>query len=376
MESRIEIKPVCTKRDRFEFIRFPSSLYKGNAFWIPQIEQDEVKMINPATNPAFEFCDVQLWMAYLNGKAVGRIGGIINHRHNAKTGKCFARFTMIDFIDDDAVSGALLQTMEQWARSHGATNIHGPLGFTDMDPEGMLVEGFDELGTIATIYNHSYYPQHLDRAGYRKEVDWVEYEVSPSDTIPSEVERLAKIVMDRYRLHMLHPKNRKELMAYAKEIFHVLNLCYDNLHGFVALTEKQIDQYIAQYFGFIIPEFVPVILNEKGRVVGFGVAMPSLSRAFQKARGRLFPFGIIHVLKAMRKNDRADLYITGVHPDYQNKGVNVLLLSEMHKVFIKRGIEIVESNPELETNAKVQAQWKFYKNRQHKRRRCYVKEIH
>lgn len=332
-------------------------------------------MINPATNPAFEFCDVQFWMAYLDGRAVGRVGGIINHRHNAKTGKSFARFTMIDFIDDDAVPGALIQTIEQWAREKGATSVHGPLGFTDMDPEGMLVEGFQELGTIATIYNHPYYPPHLERVGYRKEADWVEYEITPSNVIPGEVERMAKIVLNRYQLHMLHPKSRKELLSYAREVFQLLNVCYENLHGFVALTDKQIDQYISQYFGFILPEFVPVILDAGNRVVGFGVAMPSLSKAFQKARGRLFPFGFIHILSAMRKNDRADLYITGIHPDYQNKGVNALLLYEMHKVFIKHGIVKVESNPELETNTKVQAQWKFYQSRQHKRRRCYVKDL-
>ena len=371
----ISIKAVVTKQDKRDFVKFPFKLYQNNPNWVPQITQDEIKVISKETNPAFEFCDAQYWIAYKDGKPMGRIGGIINHRYNEKVGKNCARFSQIDFIDDPEVSTVLLKTVEDWAKSKGATILHGPFGFTDMDPEGMLVEGFDELGTIATIYNHPYYQFHMERNGYKKEVDWMEYELIPPKEIPEKVERIANISLERYKLRVLKPKKAKDLLPYAHEIFKVLNTCYEELHGFVSLTDKQIDMYVKQYFGFIVPDFVPVVVDEHNHVVGFGITMPSLSRAFQKAKGNLFPFGFIHILRAMKKNDRVDLYLTGVRPDYQDKGVNAIMMCEMNKVYLKYNIQKVESNPELETNSKVQAQWKFYEKRQHKRRRCFIKEL-
>ena len=375
MQTKISIKEVVSKKDKRAFVKFPFKLYKDNPYWIPQINQDEIKLISPESNPAFEFCEAQYWLAYKDDEIVGRIGGIINHRYNEKIGKNCARFSAIDFIDDAEVVEILLKTVEDWAKSKGAVLLHGPFGFTDMDPEGMLVEGFDELGTIATIYNHSYYPKYMERNGYKKEIDWIEYELVPPKEIPEKVERVANIALERYKLRVLKMKKAKELMPYAKEIFQVLNTCYEDLHGFVSLTDKQIDMYIKQYFGFIVPDYVPVVVDENNHVVAFGITMPSLSKAFQKANGKLFPFGFIHILKAMKKNDRVDLYLTGVRPDYQDKGVNAVMMCEMNKVYLKYNIEKVESNPELETNSKVQAQWKFYEKRQHKRRRCFIKEF-
>jgi hypothetical protein len=375
MQTKIIVKEVVSKADRRDFVKFPYKIYKNNPYWVPQITQDEIKNISKESNPAFEFCDAQYWLAFKNGEPVGRIGGIINHRYNEKVGKKYARFSQIDMIDNPEVAATLLKTVEEWAKNKGAELIHGPFGFTDMDPEGMLIEGFDELGTIATIYNHPYYPRYMEQNGYEKEADWLEYELILPKEIPDKVERVAKIALERNKLTVLKVKSAKELMPYTRELFEVLNACYEGLHGFVALTDKQIDMYIKQYFGFIIPDYVPIVVDKDNHVVAFGITMPSLSKAFQKAKGSLFPFGFIHILMAMRKNNRADLYLTGVRPDYQDKGVNAAMMCEMNKVFLKYHIEKVESNPELETNSKVQAQWRFYDKRQHKRRRCFVKSL-
>ncbi len=375
MTRPIIIKEVITKKDRRNFLRFPFTLYRHSPYWVPPILKDERRMISKKRNPAFGFSDACYWLAWKEGRVAGRIGGIINHRYNEKVGKVTIRFSMIEFEDDMAVSGALLETVERWARSKGGELIHGPFGFCDMDHSGMLVEGFEETGTMAAIYNHAYYPFHMERHGYRKETDWIEFEMIPPKEIPEKVEWLARNALERYNLKVLKVKRSRELLPYAREIFKVLNVCYENLHGFISLTEEQINMYVKQYFGFILPAFVPLVLNSQGEIIAFGITMPSLTKALQKANGRLFPFGFIHLLKALKKNDQADLYLTGVRPDYQNRGINAVLLYEMNKVFLQRGIRKVESNPELETNAKVTAQWRFYERRQHKRRRCYIKEL-
>lgn len=371
----VEVKEVLSKSELKKFIKFPYKHYAGSNYWVPPLLMDEVKNLNKDKNPAFDFCEANYWLAYKDEKIAGRIAGIINKRYNEKVGKKIARFGYVEFIDDEEVSSALWETVEAWAKERGAEAIHGPLGFTDMDPEGMLIEGFAELPTIATIYNYPYYPLHIEKYGYKKDIDWLEFELVPPKNIPEKVERIARAVFERYHLKMLEVKKAKDLLPYAHEIFHVLNKAYENIYGFVPLSEKQIDLYVKQYFGFIRPGFVPVVLNEKGEVVAFGITMPSLSKAFQKAKGRLFPFGFIHILKALKKNDRVDLYLTGVRPDYQDKGVNALMMYEINKIYIANNISKAESNPELETNAKVHAQWRHYEGRQHKRRRCYIKEL-
>ncbi|HEY6952053.1 MAG TPA: hypothetical protein VI758_06575, partial [Bacteroidota bacterium] len=326
-------------------------------------------------NPAFDFCRAKYWLAYDNGRVVGRIAGIINERYNEKWHQKAARFGWFDFIDDEQVSAALLKTVEQWAATQGVTTIHGPLGFTDMDGEGMLVEGFEELSTLGALYNFRYYPRHVEHFGYAKDTDWIEYEVTMHGEIPEKVARMADIALKRNNLTILRVRKAKELLPYGKKIFHVLNEAYKDLYGFVELSEKQIDMYIKQYFGFIVPDYVPVVLDSKNDVVAFGIAMPSLSKALQRCNGRLFPFGIVHVLRALRHNRNIDLYLTAVRPDMQNKGINAILIHESNKAYNKNKIEKVETNRELEGNAKVQAQWKFFDSRQHKRRRCYKKEL-
>ncbi|MGE5498122.1 MAG: hypothetical protein ACM3Q2_08635 [Syntrophothermus sp.] len=373
MGARIELKEVNSLHELKQFVSFQYKLYDGNEFWVPPIRSDELSSLRKDKNPAFEFCNSKYWIAYKNGAMVGRIAGLINKKYNEKWKTNSARFGWFDFIDDYEVSSALLSAAEGWAKSNGMTCIHGPLGFTDMDGEGTLIEGFEEVSTLGAIYNFPYYAEHIERSGYLKEADWVEYEVTMNSEVNEKVERIAQIALKRNNLTVLKVKKAKELLPYAKEIFSLLNDAYKDLYGFVELSEKQIDMYVKQYFSYIIPEYVPVVLDSNNKVVAFGITMPSLSEALQKSRGRLFPFGFIRILKAMKYGNKVDLYLTAVSPEMQNKGINAILIHEVNKVFVKNKIRKVETNRELEINSKVQAQWRFFENRQHKRRRCYKK---
>jgi hypothetical protein len=371
----IEIREVQTPKELQSFIRFPLSLYRGNPFWVPAMFADEYNTLRRDVNPAFEYCKARYWLAYKDGKMAGRVAAILNQRHIEKWKQPYLRFGWLDFIDDRQVSEALMKTVESWARQEGMTAVHGPLGFTDLDREGMLVEGFDELGTLATLYNYPYYPQHLEALGYGKDTDWVEYEI-PIITQPNEtIARLVEAVKRRYKLRLLQVSSKKELFKYAPELFEIINDEYKHLYGVVPLSEKQVQGYIKQYFGFISPDYVPIVLNEEGRMVAFGVTMPSLSKALQRGHGELFPLGWFHLLNALRKNDRADLYLVAVRSEYQGRGVNAILIDQMHRIFLQQGIKKVETNPELESNSAVQAQWKYFERRQHKRRRCFVRQL-
>ncbi len=371
----IIIKEVKNKKELKKFVNFPYELYKDNKYWIPQLKRDEINLFRKEKNPAFDFCEVKLWLAYKNKNVVGRVAAIINNRFIEKWKDKYCRFGWIDFIDDENVSKALLATVENWAKEMGMEAVHGPLGFTDLDPEGMLIEGFNELGTIATIYNYPYYPKHLEKLGYSKDIDWVEYEIKVPQKVPEKIERIAKIVQKRNNLRVLRAKKIKELKPYMEEIFEVLNEAYKDLYGFVPLSKKQIQAYIKQYVSFANPKFISVILDANDKVAAFGITFPSLSKAFQKAKGKLFPFGFIHILKALKKTETIDLYLVAVRPDLQGKGVNSLIFNELIKIFINNKFIKAESNPELESNSKVQSQWKFFDRRQHKRRRCFIKKL-
>jgi hypothetical protein len=371
----VQIKEAVTRGDLRSFVRFPNRLYRDNPNYVPPLFFDELNTLRRDKNPVFENCEAKYWLALAQDRVVGRIAGVIHRTFNEKWEKRYARFGWIDFIDDADVSSALLNAFETWAKEAGMTAVHGPLGFSDLDREGMLVEGFDELGTMATIYNHPYYPGHLEKLGYVKDIDWVEFEVvvpaEPNETIS----RIAEIALRRNKLKVLEVRNKKGLLHHAKDLFRLIDDEYSHLYGVVPLTEKQVDAYVKQYFGFVTPDFVPIVLDSGGRMVAFGVTMPSLSRALQKARGRLFPFGFIHLLRALKRNDRADLYLVAVKSEYQGKGVNAILIDRMNRVYNKLGIVKVESNPELETNRMVQEQWKYFEKRQHKRRRCFIKKL-
>ena len=371
----VYVKEVTHLKELRAFIRFPNDLYRNNSYWVPSLFVDDVQTLRHDKNPAFDYCEARYWLAYREGRIVGRIAGIYNREHIEKWQQPYLRFGWLDFVDDPAVSEVLFKEVEAWASEKGLTAVHGPLGFTDMDREGMLVEGFDEVGTLAALYNYPYYPVHLERLGYGKDIDWVEYEIAVPSEPDATIARIADVVLRRYNLSLLKVQSKKALLPYAHELFELLNDEYKHLYGVVPLTEKQIDHYVKMYFGFISPEFVPVVLDENGRMVAFGISMPSLSKALQKARGRLFPFGFVHLLRALRKADRADLYLVAVRSEYQSKGVNAVLMDALNQVFAQLGITTAESNPELETNQNVQGQWKYYEKRQHKRRRCFVKQL-
>jgi GNAT superfamily N-acetyltransferase len=371
----IVIKEAGSKKEIREFVHFPRKLYKSCPYWVPQLDIDEFNLFDPLKNPAYEFCEVRLFLACKDGNLVGRIAGIINHKFIEKWQANYLRFGWLDFVDNREVSKALLDTVETWAIEKKMDGIHGPLGFTDLDPEGMLIEGFEELATIATIYNYPYYPDHLEDLGYNKDIDWLEYEIQIPKEVPEKIARIAHIVEQRQKLRVLRAKSKSQLRPYLMDMFSVLNSAYNDLYGFVPLNEKQIDRYIKQYVSYLNPEFLSLVLNEDERVVAFGLTLPSLSRAYQKAKGKLFPFGIFYMLYYLNYNKMTDLYLVAVRPDYQNKGVNALIFADLINFYIKHKYKTAESNPELESNSRVQALWRSFNRRQHKRRRCFLKEF-
>ena len=371
----IQLQEVTTLKQLKEFIHFPLRLYRGDPYYVPNLVSDDLNTLRKDKNPAFETCEARYWLARREGAIVGRVAAIINHPHIEKWGQRYMRFGWLDFIDDPAVPAALMGAVEGWAKESGLRAVHGPLGFTDLDREGMLVEGFQELATMATYYNHPYYPEHMHRLGYAKDIDWIEYEISLPAEPDEKIARMAAIVARRSKLRLLEVKNKQELMQHAHELFDLLQGEYAQLYGTVPLTESQVEAYIAQYFGFVKPEFVPLVYNERNEMVAFGVALPSLSRALQKSRGDLFPFGFIYLLNALRKNDRADLYLVAVKSEYRMSGANAILMNSMYEVFRKLGVKKIETNPELETNQMVQGQWKYFETRQHKRRRVFIKHL-
>ncbi len=371
----IEVKEVKTKSQLKKFMNFQFSLYKDCQYWIPPLRFDEMNTLRKDKNPAFEYCDAKYWLAYKDGKVAGRIAGIINHKYVEKWKNKNARFGWVDFIDDPEVSKALFDTVEKWAHENGMEGLHGPLGFCDLDKEGMLVEGFEEMGLYFTIYNYPYYSRHLESLGFAKDIDWLEYIVKTPDSIPEKVERINDIVLKRLNLRIFVAKKPKDILPYAPGIFNILNEAYSDLYGVVPLTDKQVASYTKQYFGVINPDYVRLVLNEQNEVVAFGICAPALSKAIKRAKGKVLPFGFIHLLRAMKKNDSLDLLLVAVKPELQAKGINALLMTEITKTSIKNSIATAETGPELESNTKVQALWKHYETRQHKKRRSYFKKI-
>lgn len=374
----LEIKEIQpTKKNLKAFTKFQIDLYDGNPWYVPPLISDDVQTLSPSLNPAHDFCDQVLYMAYRDGKVVGRIAGIINRQVNEKERERAARFGFIDFVDDPEVSAALLGAVEKWSRDKGMNKLIGPLGFTDLDHEGMLVEGFDELSTMATIYNYPYYPEHMERLGYRKESDWIEFLMEVPESIPDRFNRIADIVKRKFELRVLKYKSRKRVKKeYGHALFHLINESYKDLYQYSMLTERQIDYYIDQYLDLLNLDLLTLVVDRNDRLVAVGISMPSMSRALQKSRGRMLPLGWWHLLKGLKgKNDRVDLLLVAVHPDYQNKGVNALLFQDLLPYYIAKGYRYAESNPEMETNAKVQRQWEAYNPRQHRRRRCYSKKL-
>lgn len=374
----VEIRPVPkTKKDLRRYVKFGIDHYRGNDCFVPPLIFDEVNTLRPEGNPAFDFCDAQSFMAYRDGKPVGRITAIINRVAIERSGKKEGRFGFVDFIDDSDVADALFEAAEGWLREQGMTSVVGPLGFTDMDHEGMLVEGFDELGTIATIYNHPFYPAHMERMGFSKVVDWVEYRMTVPDKVPDKYQRIADIVQKKYDLRVVECKSRSELKRrYGRKFFNLVNEAYDGLYGYTPLNDKLIDHYVEMYMGLLRLDCVCIIVDKEDNLIGAGISLPSLSRALQKGHGKLMPLGWVHLLRALyTHNDIVDLMLVAIKPEFQNKGVNALLFSHLLPHYIKNRYKWAESNLELEDNHAVQLQWQYFERRQHRRRRCYGKEL-
>ena len=375
----VTIKKVSTKRDLNRFISFNYELYKHNPYSVPDLYDDMLNTFNKQKNAAFEFCEAEYFLAYKDGKLAGRVAAIINRRANETWQKKEVRFGWIDFIDDTEVSEALIRAVEQWGKERGMTHIQGPLGFTDMDAEGMLIEGFDQLGTMATIYNYPYYPAHIERLGFRKDADWVEFKIYIPDAIPDKHRRISDLIQRKYNLKIKkYTSGKKIAQDYGQAIFELVNEAYQPLYGYSSLTQRQIDQYVKMYLPILDLRMVTLITDADDQLVAVGISMPSLARALQQSHGRLLPFGWFYLLKALffkRRSHILDLLLVAVKPEYQNKGVNALLFSDLIPVYQQLGFEYAESNPELELNGKVQAQWDYFKTEQHKRRRAFVKEI-
>ncbi len=361
-----------------QFVKFRIDLYRDSPYAVPPLYMDELGTLDPKKNPAFEFCEARYFMAFDGDRPVGRICALINHRANEIWNAKSGRFGFIDFTDDETVSSALFAAAEDWVRSKGMHSIHGPLGFTDLDQEGMLIEGFDQLGTMATIYNHPYYRVHAEKAGYVADADWVEYRITLPDPVPERLGRVAAVVLKKHRLRTLKYSRTSQLIkeGYAHKLFELVNSTYSHLYGFTPLTRAQIDYYIKMYISMLNLDFLSLVVDESGELIGMGVAIPSLSKALQKAQGRLFPFGFIHLIKALKtKNPVCDFLLIAVRKDYQNKGVNAVIFNDGLPNLIRAGAKFAESNPELLDNRQVQSQWSDFEAVQHKRRRAYAKEL-
>ena len=381
--SAIEIKKVESRRDLCKFIDFHNELYKGNPYHVPNLYFDEMNTFRKDKNAAFDFCEAEYFMAYRDGKAVGRVAAIINHSANKKWERESVRFGWIDFVDDIEVSKALLKAVEDYGKSKGMKEIVGPLGFTDMDPEGMLLYGYDQLGTQAMAYNYPYYPEHMDRmGGWEKDNDYVEYKLYVPEEMPEKYATIAKMIQKRYNLQVKKLK-RNEIYGengYGKKIFNVVNETFKDLYGYSKLTDRQIEQYVKMYLPMADLDLITIIEDwntPDHKVVGVGISIPSLARALQKCGGKLFPFGWWHILRALKfhKTEVVDLLLVGVLPEYRQKGANALLFYDLIPHYQRLGFKWGETHVEMETNMKVQGQWQYLNREIHKRRRCYKKDI-
>ena len=374
----IEIRPVRTRSELKKFVNFPEKLYRDNPYYVPPLVFDQMDTLDQEKGAAQEFCDSELYLAYKDGELAGRVAAIVNHKANEQWNHKEVRFGWYDFIEDEEVAKALMDKVYEFGRKHGMESVVGPLGFTDFDPEGMLIEGFDQLSTMPLIYNFPYYIDYLERMGFEKDVDWIEYVVQVPKVMPERWPRLEKIITERANVH-LRQLTRKILREedYGHKVFRLINDCYKDLYNFTVLPDHMADKYLGFYLSILDLRFLSMVENEKGELVAFGVSMPSIVKALQKCRGRLFPFGWWPLLKSMfiKFDDRAELLLVGVRPDYQNSGVNSLVFMDMFRKYSEMGIRETETNAILETNLKNQGQFRDFDHVQNKRRRSYIKKL-
>lgn len=380
--NAIEIRRVSDKSGLKQFIRFYYDLYRDSKYAVPFLAYDELFTLSPKKNPSFECCDAQYFMAFRDGKPVGRVAAIINRRANERWDRKLVRFGWFDFVDDIEVSKALLQAVEDWGKSQGMTEIAGPLGFTDMDREGMLIEGFEEIATVYVNYNYPYYPKHMEQmGGWQKDNDYMEFHVKVPEKVPEKFAKLSEMIERRHNLHT-RKFTRHELIdeGMGREIFHMINETYKDLYGYSELSQNQINQLVSAYIEKADLNLVTGVVdgNDNNKLVGFGITFPSFARAMQKSRnGSLWPFTWWHVLRAVKwhKTDTVDLLLIGVLPEYRAKGANALIFNELIQRFQDYGFKWAEAMQQMETNTGVQSHWQYLESRQHRRHRCFCKTL-
>lgn len=373
--ENIVIKEVKTKKDMKQFIKFADDLYKGNEYYVPQLHSDIRDTFNREKNGAYEYCDSLMILAYKGEKVVGRLVGIINYKYNEKVNENHLRFTHFDVIDDFEVTKAMFEYIGNWGKEKGMTKYTGPLGFVDFDRHGLLIDGFDKLGLSFTSYNYPYYIEHIEKLGFEKDVDDVEYIVNIPEKVDPRIERVKDAVLKKFDLTLKKFTKAKDILPYIYDAFEVYNNAFYALHGTVLLTEKQIDQFVKQYIPLVDLKYIPIIVDKDDKVVGFAVLVPSLSQASIKAKGKMFPFGWYHLLKALKKPEVLDMYLVAIKPELQGYGLNAILMHDVTKCAIEAGIKYAETGPELENNHKVRSQWENYDAELIRKRRCYIKEI-
>lgn len=374
----VEIKEVQSRRELREFVNFPEKLYRHNPYYVPPLEFDQMDTLDQKKGAAQEFCDSKLYLAYKDGKLAGRVAAIVNRLANKQWNHKEVRFGWYDFIDDREVSKALMDKVEEFGRKYGMESVVGPLGFTDFDPEGLLIEGFDQLSTMALIYNYPYYVDHIEEMGFQKDADWIEYKIEVPKALPERVARMANIIEQRANVHVT-PLTRKLIKEkdYAHRIFKIINECYKNLYNFTVLPEKMADKYIGFYLKVLDLNYVSLVENDKDEIVAFGITMPSIVRALQRSRGKLFPFGWWYLAKSLffKREEGVEMLLVGVNPEYRNSGVNTLVQLDMFKKYTDAGVKWAETNAILETNIKNQGQFKEFDRECKKRRRSYIKPL-
>ena len=372
----VEIREVLTKKELWSWVRFPNKLYKDNEYFVPFLERDEFETFSADKNPAYAFCETKLFLAYKEGKIAGRIAGLINYAYNSKWDKNAIRFTRFDFIDDYEVSQALFDAVVTWGKEKNYTEIMGPIGFTDIDHEGMLVEGFDKLNMSITFYNHPYYLTHMERLGLEKDIDWIEYKITvPKDGIP-KIEKIANAILQKGNYKVVTYTDRKVLYKEAFEAFALIDLAYSKLYGTVPLTEDIIRSTIDGNIPLVNLDYMCAIKDNEDNIVSFGIMVPSIAKALKKSNGKILPFGIVRLLRALRgKNDTLEMFLVAVDPTLQAQGLPAILISTLLKKLNENNVMYCETGPMLETNTKIHSLWRHFEKEQHKRRRCFVKQI-
>ncbi len=371
----ITIKQLTSKSDLKKFVTFPFKLYKDSKYWVPSLIKDEMETLDTEKNPVFKNAEAWYYLAYKNDEIVGRIAVILNHFEVNEQGKKKIRFGWLDMVDDIEVTKALLEKVYEKGREHNLEYAEGPVGFSNMEKAGILTMGFEEMNTMITWYHYPYYAVHMEKLGFEKQATWVEYKMNIPPAILDKVKKFSKIVRERYQISVIRFKNKKEILPYVDSMFDLLNKTYNSLQTFVPIQQYQIDYYKEKYFSFIHPDYITCIKDKEGKLIAFSIVMPSFSKALKKANGKLFPLGWSHILKAQKKNDTAAFYLIGIDPEYQGKGVTAIIFEEMQYLFNSKGIQTVETNPELKENTAVQLLWKDYNPVQHKERSTFRKDI-